>query len=404
MATDGPDSRLNACGDRHMQLVFTRGDRVTAMRIRPWIFSTVLSASLVFGTLYVAAAGYLFMSDELIIATVEDRTKIRHQYEDQITFLRTKIDRITSRYSVAQQSLERELRVLIQRQEALDVRQDIIANLSQAARRAELPASEGRVDTAAQSPAPATGAVLRGTPEANGEREARVEQFEAIGKAVGQLAGRQTEYVGVIAQTVAGRADRLSGILRGINIRPRDGKNDGVGGPLVALDQNSDPESFRTHVALVTEEIERFSRIKNFANSLPLDPPLGDAMITSGYGRRVDPFLKRPAIHGGVDFRAHSGEPVKTMAPGVVITAGYSGGYGKLVAIDHGNGIVTRFGHMRRITVKRGQTVARGDKIGEVGSTGRSTGPHLHYEVRHNGKTVDPTSFFRAGRKISELL
>lgn len=392
-----------------MQLIFTRGNRTTAVRIRPWITGIVVLASLLFGTLYIAAAAYLLLSDDLLIAAVEERQTIHNDYEERIAVLRTKIDRITSRHLVAQQSMERQLQGMTARQAALDVRQDIIANLSQAVRGADLTTDRASGKTSEEaaadlrSSAPASEATLRGTPDANRDREARLMQFEAIGEAAGQLARRQDDYVNVIARTVSGKADELTGILRGIRVAPHSGIAN-VGGPFVMPTANSDLATFRSNVALVTDEIERFARIRSFANSLPLKPPLGKATITSGYGRRVDPFLGRPAMHSGVDFRARSGNSVRAMAPGVVITAKYSGGYGKLVAIDHGHGIVTRFGHLRRITVRKGQSVAKGELIGEVGSTGRSTGPHLHYEVRQNGKSVDPGGFFRAGRQIRDLL
>ena len=122
--------------------------------------------------------------------------------------------------------------------------------------------------------------------------------------------------------------------------------------------------------------------------------------VTSTFGVRADPFLGRKALHSGIDFAEAQGTAIHATAPGTVTKAGSFGGYGNMVEIDHGNGITTRYGHMARVTVQVGQTLERGATIGAVGSTGRSTGPHLHYEVRRDGVAVDPAKFFRIGDRI----
>ncbi|HMN68810.1 MAG TPA: M23 family metallopeptidase [Bdellovibrionales bacterium] len=115
--------------------------------------------------------------------------------------------------------------------------------------------------------------------------------------------------------------------------------------------------------------------------------------FTSRFGYRVDPFTNRPEMHAGLDMAAPSGTPIYSPADGVVSYVGYDGGYGKLVSIDHGYGVITRFGHNSRVFVEQGQKVRRWDVISAVGSTGRSTGAHLHYEVRIHGIAVDPMNY-----------
>jgi murein DD-endopeptidase MepM/ murein hydrolase activator NlpD len=116
--------------------------------------------------------------------------------------------------------------------------------------------------------------------------------------------------------------------------------------------------------------------------------------LTSRFGYRSDPFSsERAEYHPGIDFKGNYGDAVKCTANGQVVSAGWSGGYGNCVRIKHNNGFETVYGHLSRITVKAGQKVSVGDKVGQVGSTGRSTGAHLHYEVRQNGKPVNPTKF-----------
>lgn len=115
--------------------------------------------------------------------------------------------------------------------------------------------------------------------------------------------------------------------------------------------------------------------------------------FTSKFGYRISPFNSRPVMHNGLDIAAAPGAPIIAPADGVVSFAGYDPGYGKLVSIDHGYGVVTRFGHTSRIFVEVGQKVRRRDIVAAVGTTGRSTGPHLHYEVRVNNVPVDPQNY-----------
>lgn len=121
--------------------------------------------------------------------------------------------------------------------------------------------------------------------------------------------------------------------------------------------------------------------------------PLGAEEVTSTFGTRSDPFHGKRASHKGIDIAAPTGTPVYATANGVVDYASRLGSYGLLVKIKHPSGHETRFAHLSKITVRRGQVVLKGDLIGRVGSTGRSTGPHLHYEVRLNGKPLDPARF-----------
>ena len=124
----------------------------------------------------------------------------------------------------------------------------------------------------------------------------------------------------------------------------------------------------------------------------PSGLPVAARALTSRFGMRSHPVLGGRRMHSGVDLAAPNGTPVSAPAAGVVTFANWGGGYGLLVAVDHGNGVQTRFAHLSRLMVSAGQRVTRGQLLGLVGSTGRSTGAHLHYELRHNGRAVDPLS------------
>jgi murein DD-endopeptidase MepM/ murein hydrolase activator NlpD len=172
----------------------------------------------------------------------------------------------------------------------------------------------------------------------------------------------------------------------------------GVGGPYVPLDPTADV--FDRAVSDAAREVEASRRLRRLLPHLPLQYPLiGEANVSSPFGYRPDPFLGRPALHPGVDLVQAFGSDIKATAIGRVTHAGPMGGYGNAVEIDHGNGIATRFGHMSQVLVEEGQTVKAGDTIGRIGSTGRSTGPHLHYEVRVDGEAVDPERFLTANRE-----
>jgi murein DD-endopeptidase MepM/ murein hydrolase activator NlpD len=163
----------------------------------------------------------------------------------------------------------------------------------------------------------------------------------------------------------------------------------GQGGPYIALDKRHMAES-----GARTEELQKILK------TLPLAAPLAHYTVGSGFGGRSDPLNRRQAFHPGVDLEAPYRSPVYSTAPGVVIFTGVKDNYGKVVEIDHGHGIVTRYAHLHRYLVARGQKVPAHFEVGELGSTGRSTGPHLHYEVLVDGTAQDPEKFLQAGKNV----
>jgi murein DD-endopeptidase MepM/ murein hydrolase activator NlpD len=163
------------------------------------------------------------------------------------------------------------------------------------------------------------------------------------------------------------------------------------GGPYVALDRAARPNG---------APAARLEELQKLIKTMPLAAPLAHYQIESGFGGRADPFHGRQAFHAGVDLSAPYRTPVLSTAPGVVVFTGVKDNYGKVVEIDHGHGIVTRYAHMHRSLVALGQKVALRQPVGELGSTGRSTGPHLHYEVLVNGTAQDPEKFMQAGKNV----
>jgi len=142
---------------------------------------------------------------------------------------------------------------------------------------------------------------------------------------------------------------------------------------------------------------KKLDNLADGAIAVPSDKPVRSADFTSGYGVRSDPFKGRAAMHAGIDLAGPLGTPIYATADGAVVAAEYNnGGYGNLIKLDHGRGIETRYGHLSSIGVRPGQRVTRGQLIGRMGSTGRSTGSHLHYEVRLDGRAVNPIPFMKS--------
>jgi murein DD-endopeptidase MepM/ murein hydrolase activator NlpD len=164
----------------------------------------------------------------------------------------------------------------------------------------------------------------------------------------------------------------------------------GQGGPYVALSTKRSPQ----------EEQRRAEELKLLVKTLPLAAPLGHYQIESGFGPRSDPFRDKTAFHTGVDLSAPYRSPVMSTAPGTVTFTGNKEAYGRVIEISHGHGIVTRYAHLHRALVAVGQKVTLHQVIGELGSTGRSTGPHVHYEVLVDGTPFDPEKFLDAGKNV----
>jgi murein DD-endopeptidase MepM/ murein hydrolase activator NlpD len=175
-----------------------------------------------------------------------------------------------------------------------------------------------------------------------------------------------------------------------------------VGGPFVrAKPPQSGASAFERQLYRINVARAEVNQYTNTLVTVPVRKPIfGEIDMSSPFGMRMDPFMKGPAIHTGIDMRGDTGDPVRVTANGTVTIAGWNGGYGNMVEVDHGNGFATRYGHMSKIEVKVGQHVKIGETIGRIGSTGRSTGPHLHYETRIDGEAVDPQKFLRAGLRL----
>jgi murein DD-endopeptidase MepM/ murein hydrolase activator NlpD len=205
-------------------------------------------------------------------------------------------------------------------------------------------------------------------------------------------------------------ADRKSAAaeaaLRKLGLNPQRmlatlGDRSAMGGPLIALPPARDG-AFDARFRRLGLSLARMEALQRGLQGIPQVVPAAGTHITSGFGYRSDPFAGSPAFHAGLDFKGPTGAPIYSAAKGKVAFVGRRPGYGNCVEIDHGNGLRTRYGHMSAFRTRAGEAVAAGHLIGAVGSTGRSTGPHLHFEVRLHGRPVNPRPFLELAPNVLE--
>ena len=231
----------------------------------------------------------------------------------------------------------------------------------------------------------------------------------AVSDSLDKIESTQMSDIAALGSVAQKTAAKLRGALAETGLEtdhlkppPNAKAEGGVGGPYIPLKPDAGKSPFDRAVLELQDDLLGTDRLERLLPYLPLRQPLaGPLQVTSPFGTRIDPFFGRLALHPGVDLRQAYGSPVFATAAGKVTIAAPDGGYGNLVEIDHGNGLVTRYGHLAAILVTEGQTVEAGDVVGKLGSTGRSTGPHLHYEVRIDGEPVDPMRFLKAGMKLT---
>ncbi len=401
--------------------------------ISPGFAAACLAVFCMFAVGYFSATTYLVLRDDLIGMTQARSARLLHEYEDRIASLRANLDRVTSRQLLDQQAIEAKVAELIERQEALGGRTSRIGKLIGEAQKRGLspksatpaqsgdPATTGTVAKPADKSASLNDFSLRGgahalpadaanmavatdkaDPAHNIADYAQTQNlFQSVKARIENVDREQRAMLDLLRMEASEKTTAIVTTLAGLKVKLGDDSQAGLGGPFIPLDPGMD---FNAHVEALDTSLKALGTAQLLLAKAPVASPAPGAPLSSPFGARIDPFLGHQAMHSGLDFRAASGTPVHATADGKVIDAGRNGGYGNMVEIDHGNGMTTRYAHLSRISVNSGDKVTRGTKVGEVGSTGRSTGPHLHYEVRRHGHAVDPVAFLKAGRKIEKLL
>jgi len=427
-----PRAHSAAAMSRH--LYRERGDYTFAhggrqVRVGPVAFWIVVGTLVVMAVWSIATGTYFAFREDVLTRLIGRQAQMQFAYEDRIAELRGQVDRITSRQLLDQEQFEQKLSTLLQRQAALEQRTAALGGDTAAT--GSLRSGRNALPVAAPPEMPLKASPISDTVifKAPPDREARLESREMptgmtriasrgggggldgvlgrVSTALDKVDRQQTAVLTDMEERMDSKARRMRSVLSDLGVDPaKNAQGSGVGGPFVAV-KAPRPGAGAFERQLYRINVAR-AEINQYAHTLvavPVRKPVsGEVDMSSPFGMRMDPFLGKPAIHTGIDLRGEIGEPVHATATGKVTIAGREGGYGNMVEINHGNGLATRYGHLSEIDVKVGQFVRIGEVIGKIGSTGRSTGPHLHYETRINGEPVDPQKFLRAGVRLGSAL
>ena len=401
------------------------------VRFGPVVFWIVVGTVTALGMWSAATATYFAFRDDVLTRLIARQAEMQYAYEDRIAELRAKVDRATSRQLLDQEQFDQKLEQVMRRQTTLESRATALGAIPDMQATGSIRAPS-RGATAAD---PAASGVPKPSPisdtavfVAPPDREARLESRAPIAvnpppnkfakiqgvdnvivrlqTSLDQVERRQLAALSSVEDGMESRVRRMRGVFTdlGLDISQLEAASPraAMGGPYVPVKLAADAGPFERQLYRINVTRARVERLNRTLALVPYRKPvIGEVEFTSGFGVRSDPFLGRPAMHTGLDFRAAMGDPVRATANGKVVSSGWAGGYGRMVEIDHGNGLSTRYGHLSEINVKVGDTIKIGQVIGAVGSTGRSTGPHLHYETRIDGEAVDPQKFLRAGVRLS---
>jgi len=409
----GPDRPADA-PVRRWSAGYTLAHAGRQLRLGPIAFWVVVGTLVVMAVWSITTATYFAFREDVLTRLIARQAEMQFGYEDRIAELRGRIDRISGRQLIDQEQYEQKLEQILRRQSALEARAGAMNGVNEATGSIKQP---GRALPLKPSLLNDKGAFLmpldRGAP-IDPRTSILAKGAGGIGGALARLQAsldrveqRQSATLTSMAETYDSKARRIRGVLAdlGVDLGRGASVEGGVGGPFVPVVLNKEALGFERQLHRIKSARAMVARLTHAISSIPLRKPVdGDIDPASGFGVRMDPFTSSPAMHTGLDLHGETGDPVRATADGKVTSAGWSGGYGRVIDIDHGNGMSTRYGHLSAIDVRVGQSIRTGQIIGRIGSTGRSTGPHLHYETRVRGGAVDPQKFLRAGQKLDANL
>ena len=431
-----PQARAQAAAVRRHAVIardYILGHAGRHVRIGPIAFWIVVGTLVIMAVWTIATATYFAFREDVLTRLIGRQAEMQFAYEDRVADLRAQIDRITSRQLLDQEQFEQKLEQIVRRQAALEQRASTLSTAAD-------PTPTGSIKPGPRSPAievpasappkpsPISDTVIFTAPP---DRKARLEPRALPGAASGgagktnptglesalarlqasldRVETQQFSTLNSLEQNYDAKARRMRGVLADLGLGPDKAPSvlsaGGTGGPFVPLKPRSDASNFERQLYRINLARAHVDELNRTLVTVPVRKPVtGDIDTSSNFGMRIDPFLRSPAMHTGLDFRGMTGESIRATAAGRVTQASWNGGYGKLVEIDHGNGFSTRYGHLSEISVSVGQTIRTGQVVGLLGTTGRSTGPHLHYETRIDGDAVDPQKFLRAGDRLGGIL
>jgi murein DD-endopeptidase MepM/ murein hydrolase activator NlpD len=442
----------------HYCLSLSRGDVIRSVRLGRVGVGALAALALISFAWTASVTVYVAFHDDLMGAILARQAEMKAAYEDRLTEARARLDEAASRQLLERNSFNGKVNEVISRQARLEQRGAIVAAL--AGTEARFPRVAARRQTATPDPADALSAIQTLAPSTapgasvddaarayaplarpgaepraikphpidessetlsalpsdapftTGSVTATADNLDPSARlalldpSLDRIESNQTKALAAIDRAAERVASRDAAILAGTGLDPArlvlpHGEG-GVGGPYIPAELDASEPALDTALTRVARDVATAERLKALMSFVPLRMPLsGDPSVTSPFGYRADPFLGRLALHPGVDLAEPYGAEIHAAASGRVAHAGPAGGYGIMVEIDHGNGLATRYAHMSETLVEEGEAVDKGAVLGKLGSTGRSTGPHLHYEVRVDGEPVDPERYLRAGADLA---
>jgi murein DD-endopeptidase MepM/ murein hydrolase activator NlpD len=392
---------------------YTIAHRGRQIRFGPVAFWICVGTVVILAGWSATTATYFAFSDDVIKGVIARQAEQQYAYEDRIAELRAQIDRTTSRQLLDQEQFEQKLNDLLRRQATLESHAAALGGIAD-------PASTGSIKSSASDaspkPSPIGDSMLRPQPLDRGTylepshapgnhgnvKDADIAtKLGRIEASLDRVDRRQSATLAQLEDRYESKARKMRAVLADLGLKLDAAPTGAVGGPFVPLPLPSQSQSFERALTQVSIARAYTDKLSATLVTVPLRAPVtGEIDETSPFGVRVDPFLRVPAMHTGIDFRGNMGDPIHATAAGTVTSAGWSGGYGNMVEINHGNGLATRYGHLSAIDVTVGQSIRIGQVVGRLGSTGRSTGPHVHYETRVDGEAVNPAKFLDAGAKL----
>lgn len=396
------------------------------------LFVAVLGIALVFAAWAGLASAYVLFRDDALKALISRQVSTNRNHDVQIAALEAELAQLRSAKFVDQDRIERQLAELARMQRTIEARHGALAALAQTVpdTRGEITGSIPKLPPAAKEQPPAhqldpdakprpISDIIHVEPPSNASvlqsRSALLpvslaptmgsdaeNEIAALAQKLSRLGADQANALNALETRLDDRLARTRRVLDELGLARRPAMQ-ATGGPFIPVHEAPE-DPFARQIYRVRHTATAIAQGNRQFEGIPVLPPLFGAIeVTSGYGRRLDPFLRQLALHSGVDLRGTTGDPVRAAASGTITFAGSHAGYGLMVEVDHGNGLSTRYAHLSKVIAKEGTRVSSGTIVGEVGSTGRSTGPHLHFEVRSNGEAVDPQRYLRAGLRLTEI-
>ena len=335
--------------------------------------------------------GFL-MSPDIAALLSGQNDRVLTAYEDRIAQLRVEVDRLHSRSYAQAGDVNLQLQELAQQQEILSEQHQYVRTLAEKAAALGIgpaPQDDPGVDPIVTGKLPAGGSSLT-------ETSAQVDT----------MMSETRQALAALSDAATTSTNEILAELREIGIRPALPAADvAMGGPYLPVNDGPEADSMVDDANAVAAALARFKAARDAIDAAPVHRPMdGTVRLSSTYGNRKDPFTGRRAFHAGIDFPAPSGTTVLSAGDGTVSFVGQRSGYGNVVEVTHAGGLLTRYAHLSAVLVKEGQAVKTGMPIAQVGSTGRSTGPHLHFEVRKDDAPMNPAGFLEAGRRLQRFL